>query len=302
MADTNALHLLGGKKVMINRYAKKYPTYNPPTNIKVGVNSSTPTNSDTALTSPVPISDGTVLDDASNTLTGSSGGDNTTDNTTTYKEGAGTSDVTSQNLIKNNGNATAIWTIADLSSNGNLASASQYFGMWLYIKDSTALAKFVSSGTALEIKIGSDTSNYYSITFTASTLSTGWNWITDSGILTTWTETGTVAGNLDTFIIEITTNNATDTFVAGDVLFDLARQWQASDLLKSINTTVLDESTYSVTHTSSLTLTQANGFLIDGHLQENDDSSPIATNLNVHTDESKSSGDIFTYVIKTRLQ
>ena len=39
-------------------------------------------------------------------LTGSSGGDNSTDNTDTYKEGAGNVDVTSQNLIANDTSAT----------------------------------------------------------------------------------------------------------------------------------------------------------------------------------------------------
>ena len=61
-------------------------------------------------------------------------------------------------------NVLKIWTIADLSSLGTNITQTQFFGLWIFIKDSTALAKFKSSGTALEIKLGSDTGNYFSLT------------------------------------------------------------------------------------------------------------------------------------------
>ena len=147
------------------------------------------------------------------------------------------SDDTAQNLIANNTNATKIWTIADLSSLGTNITQTQPFGLWIFIKDTTTLAKFITSGTALEIKLGSDSSNYFSFTVTAANLATGFNWITSNTVnVEDLTETGTVSGNVDTFIIEITTNNATDTFVAGDVVYDLLRQWAPSDLVKNMET------------------------------------------------------------------
>ena len=117
---------------------------------------------------------------------------------------------------------------------GWYATGNQPIGVWLYIKDATALAKFKTSGTAFELRVGSDTSNYYSKTMTAANLAVGWNWI-QSGTtnLEDLTETGTVSGDLDTYVVVITTNNATDEFAAGDVIIDLLRQWQTSDLTKA---------------------------------------------------------------------
>lgn len=230
---------------------------------KVGIGKTTPTGADTDLEIAIPISDGTANDDGSNTLTGSSGGDNSTNNTTTFKEGAGQSDATAQNLIANATNVTKIWTIADLSSAGSNIIQTLPFGLWFFIKDSTELAKFVSSGTALEIKLGSDSSNYFSYTRTASQLAVGWNWITSNTVaVEDLTETGTVTGNVDTFIIEITTNNSTDTFVAGDVIYDLLRTWQSSDLIKNFESGFpsYDSSTKEVQSRMILTLSQANGF------------------------------------------
>ena len=230
---------------------------------KVGIGITSPTGADTDLEIAVPISDGTANDDGSNTLTGSSGGDNSTNNTSTFKEGAGQTDVTAQNLIANNGNATKIWTIANLGAAGTNVTGTQFFGLWLYIHDSTALAKFKSSGTALEVKLGSAVGNYFSLTKTAATLAVGWNWITSNTVaVEDLTETGTVAGNIDTFIIEITTNNATDTFTTGDVVYDLLRTWQASDLVKNFESgfSSYDSSTKEIQTRMILTLSQANGF------------------------------------------
>jgi len=278
--------------------------YLPPTQFKVGILNGTPSVSDTNLDYPVPISNGTVCDNGDNQLTGSSGGDNTTDNTTTYKEGAGASDVTAQNLIANNTNTTKIWTIADLDTNGNDAVGTQPFGLWLYIKDSTALAKFKSSGACLEIKIGSDSSNYYSKTWTFADLAVGWNWITSNTTnVEDLTETGTVSGDLDTFIIEITTNNATDTFVAGDVVYDLLRQWGSTDLIDDFVSgyPTFDYTDNEVTIRCFLTSTNSNGFDINGLGIFNEDSSVLMTDESTFTAESKSSTDEFAFVIKNRI-
>ncbi len=230
---------------------------------KVGIGLTAPTGADTDIEIGVPITDGTVNDNGDNTLTGSSGGDNSTDNTTTFKQGAGASDDTAQNLIANNGNATKIWTIADLSSLGNNIVQTLPAAIWLFIKDSTALAKFKSSGTAVEYKLGSDSSNYFSKTYTASQLAVGWNWLT-TGVTAVedLTETGTVSGDVDTFIIEITTNNGTDTFVAGDVIYDLLRTWATSDLTKTFESGFpsYSSSTKEIQSRMILTATEANGF------------------------------------------
>lgn len=229
---------------------------------KVGIGTTDPTSADTDLEIAVPISDGTTNDDGSNTLTGSSGGDNSTNNTSTYKEGAGQSDVTAQNLIANGTNITKIWTISNLATAGTNITTSRFFGLWIYIKDSTALAKFKTSGTCLTIKLGSDSSNYYSLTKEASDLAVGWNWITSNTVAVEDLDENGTAGTVDTFIIEIITNNSTDTFTTGDVVYDLLRTWESSDLIKNFESgfPAYDSSTKEIQSRMILLLNQANGF------------------------------------------
>lgn len=294
-----------GRKVMLYRsYTANgdlsATQYLAPTVFQVGINNQTPARTNTALTNAIPIGNGTVNDNGDNTMTGSSGGDNTTDNTTTYKEGAGAADATAQNLIANNTATTKIWTIADLAALGTLITGTEPFGLWLYIKDAATLAKIVS----VEIKLGSDSSNYYTKTVLVANLAVGWNWInTNTTLVNELTEVGTVAGNIDTFIIEIITNNATDTFVAGDVIYDLLRQWAEADLIKTFVASypVVDFTNLEVTTRCYLPTTAANGFNLDGFAIYNEDTAPLMLAEDTYNDESKSSADEFAYVVKDRL-
>lgn len=278
--------------------------YLPPTKFEVGTDEGTITENTNDLTNPIPILDGTVCDDGSNTMTGSSGADNSTDNVLTYKNGANTSDATAQNLVADGTgtNVLKIWTISDLTSAGSAADSGQYTGLWLYIKDTTTLLKFKTSGTCLEIKLGSDSSNYYSETYTAADLSTGWNWL-PMGILGDLTETGTVSGAIDTFIIEITTNNAGDEFAEGEVVYDMLRQWTILDVQKtfSVGYPAIDHENSSVTVRCYLSTTNANSFLIDSIIAKNDDASELATDVATFDEDSKSDGDEFIFTITTQL-
>ena len=269
---------------------------------KVGIGTTAVTGTDTDLEIAIPIEDGTTNDDGSNTLTGSSGGDNSTNNTTTFKEGAGNTDVTAQNLIANNTNALKIWTISNLASAGTNVSGTQPFGLWIFINDSADLAKFLTSGTALEIKLGSDASNYFSLTKTAANLTTGFNWITSNTVnVNALTETGTVSGNIDTFIIEVTTNNATDTFVAGDVVYDLLRQWSTSDLVKNLDSGFpsYDSTVKEIETQGTLTVLQANGFDLTEMAVENTEGT--AWNRDVYTSFSKSSTEKLIFTLKDQI-
>ncbi len=292
-----------GLKVVMNRAFKYNPSYKEPSKFKIGRANGTPIISDTDIDMAIPLLDGTVNDDGSNTLTGSSGGDNSTANTTTFKAGAGETDVTAQNLIGNATNATKIWTIADLSSAGNVMTADQPFGLWLKILDAAALAKFLSAGTCLEIKLGSDSSNYYSIEFEASDLATGWNWITSNAVnVEDMTETSTVVGAIDTFIIEVTTNNSTDAFIAGDLIFDLLRQWEYSDIIQDFVTAYpsFNETTMKVTIRGFVTSTQMNGFDFNVAALENEDTSIKVTDIDDFDNDSKADTDEFAFEFVTQ--
>jgi len=294
-----------GRVNAIDRAYLTTPNYTPPYQFMVGIGTTTPTISDTSLELPIPINNGTVNDDGSNNLTGSDGGSNTTNNTDTYKEGANITDDTAQNLIKNDTNATAIWTISDLDTNGNDVESDEYIGLWIYIKDDTALNKFKSSGTCLEIKFGEDSSNYYSITKEASDLSTGWNWLSSwPTVVEDLTETGTVDSDIDTFIIEITTNNSTDEFTTGDVIYDLLRTWEDDDLIKTFISgyPTIDEPNIRSTIRCYLTTIEATGFNITEIGIFNNGSPIKLITRDVFDSQSKSSTDEIAFIIKDQMR
>jgi len=304
---TGSVKTTNGKKISLYRTYTENGSlssteYLPESQFIIGIDNGTPNIASTDLDLKVPIGNGTVCDSGANTFTGSSGGDNSTDNTSTYKEGAGVTDNTAQNLIANDTNATKIWTIADLTVAGVNADASKYIGNWLYIKDATAYAKLLSSGTCLELRIGVDTSaNYYSKTYEASNLAVGWNWLCDNQLLSTWTAVGT-PGTLNDFAIIITTNNATDTFVAGDVVYDLLRQWNESDYYKDFQSGYpsLNFTSLEATQRGYLVSTEANGFDINGIGTINEDTTRLMGSESTHTSVSKSLTDEVAYILVDR--
>jgi len=270
--------------------------YLPPTQFSIGIKNTTPTVSATDQTIKVPITDGTVLDAGDNNMTGSNGGDTTTDNTLTFKEGAGVTEDTSQNLLANATSVTKTWT----RTLTTFVDATKPYALWFYVKDETTLDKIVS----LKVRLGSDASNYYEQTILNADLIQGWNWITtNTDAVNTLTETGTVTGDIDTFILEIETNNATDVFVAGDVVYDLLRQWEESDLYKSfqLGYPLLNTTTREVTIKCFLSSVEANGFLINSVATWNEDTTKLMDSLDVFSGESKSSTDEFTITMKNRM-
>lgn len=269
---------------------RKIPSY-----FKMGIGTTQITESLTDLPNPVPIENGTVNDDGSNQLTGAGGGDNTTDNTTTYKDGAGTSDVTAQNLLTNTSSTNKAWDITDLSSNGTNVDKTLRGGLWLYIKDSTTMDKLITS-SCLTIRVGSDTtSNYYSISFDKSDLSTGWNWITSTDAIQDWTETGTVGSPVDSLRILIITNNSTDEFSAGDVVYDLFRTWSSNDEQASIKAgyPLVNESEVYAEVQATITQSKAVGFDITTFGVFNEADEPMILAQITDAGESKDDSDIF---------
>jgi len=292
------------KKIMLNRMYTENASlsstlYTVGKYVGFGINNNSLSLTNTGLTTPIPLADGTVNDDGSNTMTGSGAGTNTTNNILIFKTGAGTTDNTAQNLIKDSSSVTASWAITTLTNN---LDSAEYAGQWFYIKDSVALLKFETTGTCLEFRYGDDvTSNYYSKTYEASELIVGWNWL-PVGILSDLTETGTTA-TLDSFGIIITTNNATDTFAAGDVIYDLLRQWDESDTYINfvLGYPTLDYTNYESVTRVLLLATQANGFDINSLIVMNSDTVKLPTNIAKFADESKSINDQFIFMIKDRI-
>jgi len=277
--------------------------YLPPTQFKVGISNGTPTVLDTDLAVPILIGLGTVVDDGSSAWTGSNGGQNTTDNTTTFKEGSNAADATSQNLLATTGNATKTWTIAGLT-----ITAAKPISFWIYIT-TASLAKFLLAGTALQLRIrttGDAANKSYLKSWTTSELLSGWNYMhtgsTNVNGLTTGAG-GAPSGSLNEAVLEIITNNTTDTFTTGDVCYDLLRQWAATDLVKDYvaGYPSFNYTTQEVTIRCYLNILEANGFLLNSLALFNEDTVPLMSDEITHESQSKSSTDEFSYVTKSRI-
>jgi len=279
---------------MLNVLHKGPSYYKRPSYYRFGSGNVQLTESDTDLGTVIPVEDGVVNDDGSNTMTGRVGGSNSTDNTTTYKSGGGVSDVTAQNLIKNSSSTNGAWYISNLASAGVNVDISKYGGVNLYVKDQTTLDYFKSSGDCFELRFGSDVSNYYKKGFVVSDLSIGWNWVTDNTIINTWTEVGTVAATVDYYEIIIYTNNASDVWNSGDVIADLCRTWDHDDTKKSIKTgyPLVNESEVYAEVQCRLEKTEAVGFLITSYALYNE-ADEVMYFVQLSEGESKSSTDIF---------
>jgi len=310
---TGSTKTRNGKKIMLYRANTENTDlstteYLAETQFNVGINNGTPNENSTDLDNKIPIGNGTINDDGSNTLTGTSGGTNTTDNTIIYKEGAGTSDNTAQNLLSNSSSVTKTWTISNLATNGVVMDSNKYTSLWLYVKDSVTLAKFSSSGTSFQVKLrtnGDGATLFYSLEYDTSDLSTGWNWITNGNILSSWDQGagGAPSGTINELVIEITTNLAADIFLESEVVYDLLRQWNNSEFYKdfqagypSLNLTDLE-----VTQRGYLNSLEANGFDLNGVGTVNEDASRLLGGETTHNGISKSRTDEIAYIIVDRI-
>jgi len=304
-----------GKKILLNRgYTATVDLsttqYLSPTQFKVGISGSTPSITFNDLTTVIPIANGTVLDTAQNTWSGSIGAIDSTDNTTTYKQGANQSDVTAQNLLSGTNDALKLWEQSSLSGSGLKCPVTDYAGFWLYIKDATALAKISStSGSALQLRLGDDSSNYYYKNWSRDTLAVGWNWRSTwapvSGSVGTLSKIGTPAtsGSVDYAAIAISGSEATSEFTSGEIIYDLLRSWDADDTKKDFQSgwPTFNYSTLEVEQRCYLTTIQASGFLIDSLGIFNKDSSELMASHDVMEDESKSDTDEFAFVAVDRI-
>lgn len=266
MSDINKT--IDGKKIYLYRGSTKNADlssseYSPEANFRVGL-----IQNNTFI--PIPLANGTVNLDGSSTLNGSEGGSNTTSNTEIYKPGGGVSDDTAQNLIVNTTVVDKKWS----SSLTNNIDTSKYGGLWLYFSE---VFDFIES---IEIRLKIDASNYYSKNVDLTVLNSEWNWI-DFGLISSMIETGTVSTSPDTLEIIITTEDATDVWDDGDVVFDLLRTFTEADTYKTFVTgyPITDLTNVSVTKQAYISASEGIGFSINGFAEYNDDSVKLNSTL-----------------------
>lgn len=291
MANNN-MKLRQGANILLNRGNKETPDYTIPNRFRVSIDTPDVAWADTSLTTMIPISGTETADDCSATTGWTASGTNSVSvNSSTYKPDGGTDGAL--NIIKSDTSSATITVSKTVTS---LDGTSKDLTAWIYVVDATALAKISTSA----IRYGSDSSNYY---LKAITLAEGWNFIKiaiTSGFDST-TGSPTI-GALDYFYLEIVTDNATDTFSAGDIILDAIRLAGADDYYKTTETTTFDETDASVTITSKLSITEANGFLIDGHALYNTDASELMSDKSKFPDNSKGTTDLFKITTKRKIR
>jgi len=301
-----------GKQTIINRAYKATPDYNAPKQYKVGISNSTPDVGDTDLDVAIPIDNGTINDDGSNTgnLVGSVGGTTSTDNVSTFKPGGGTSDGIAQNLLANGTSVSKTWTIANLAAAGAVMTLTEPFGVWIYMDETACYDLLAAAGTVVDIRFltaaDADVTKHYIYERTKAQLTFGWNWITSGTTIMTGLGVGAggvPGGVLDKIILVITTAIAGTTFSAGECVWDLLRGWAEADLVKNYVSgyPTVDETNFEVEMRCLLLSTEGNGFDLNGFANFNDDTSSLMSGEDTFTAESKANTDQFTFIVKDRL-
>lgn len=289
---TNSFITLNGKKILIYRgYTENEDlsatNFLPPTKFSVGIENSNPAFDAVDLDIRIPIEDGTVIDNGSNNLNWIGMGTySTTNNTTIYKEGAGETDNTGQNLLE--------YSSAGFNNNWELTGLSidpdKAFGAWIYIKDSSVLDKlvYVTFGFAGLIKLNED-------------LKVGWNWFSTGNKTINENSTTTYGSTITSFLISFITNETGIT--EGDLVYDLARQWTVNDTKNDFTTgyPIFNELAGEVEIRCFLSKNQANGFPLNSFGLYNEDDEPLLHSIDVFNIESKSSTDEYIFIVKDRV-
>lgn len=281
---------------MLDRYFNASPTRTEPSQFKVGTGDTEAQLTDTDLENAVPITGTESVDDCEATTGWTDSADMTVSlNTSTYKEAAG-----SLNLTKDGtGSATASTSKTTTSRD----FTSKELSAWVYIADATQLAKLATSA-CVEIRFGSDSSNYYSWTKDASFFATGWN-LVDNLTSANATTTGSPAiAACDYTYIGVTATGAGISWVAGKMAMDDIKVISTGDYFKTFEAGYpsVDYVNLQGTVRGRLATTDANGYDIAEVGIFNADGSPLMESRDVWSGASKTDDDEFIFVIKTQLE
>lgn len=205
------------------RLTTNSPTRGRPNYATLGIGSQTPSTGSTSVTTPVPITY-TDVDDCDSTTGWSASTDgsvalNTTDGE--YIEGTGC-----LNLVKSGTTATAV-TFNKTTTSVDFTSKTLW--TWVYFTALTDLA----TTNCVEVRFGSDSSNYYYRRWNKSDLTTGPNNLT----MTTATATGTTGSPVvtacDYYAIIITVDATSKTYTGNSVRLDHLLVATTSDTQKT---------------------------------------------------------------------
>jgi hypothetical protein len=280
------------RKIFINRTYKSVPDYAPLSVLQCGINNTTPNITDTALVRKIPFSNTESVDscDVDNWSDGTDSA--ATLNTVTFKEGTGSISLTKS------GTAGTVMSMSKTTTSRDFTSKD--FSVWVYI---TALSDLVSTGTAITVRFGSDSSNYYYYNVDISALSAGWNLILFSSATATGTTSSPTITACDYTYIAFNTDLAADTIAANRILIDDIKLASSGDYNHSLDSgyPIIDETNMETTLQYTILSTEANGYNINGTGVFNTDATPKLGGEDTFFAESKSNTDQIIFVFKDRV-
>lgn len=276
-----------GVKIIMDRAFEATPNYNEIAEFEVGIGTTTPAISDTDNAHSIPITGTESVDDCDTADWTDDAECTSSLNSTTYKEGDGALDI-----AKDGGAAATCETHKTTTSRD---FTSKELSLWLYIKDATALAKLVGTGTpAVSIRFGSDGSNYYEWEKDITDLAVGWNLL--DGLTSANadnTQGAPTIGACDYSYIEFEATAAAIVWSAGDFIMDDWKVISSGDYTKTYETDYpsIDNTAKTVKVRTRLASTEANGYNLTEQGLFNDDTTPLMFSHHVFTSFSKSNTD-----------
>jgi hypothetical protein len=291
----NSIINSSGKDIVFDRAFRTTPTYSIPSTIKIGRNQSDVTLATTILNNLIPITGTETVDDCEATTGWTADADTAVAlNSTTFKIGSNALNFTKTGTTLSTATLYKTTTSVDFTDK-NLHS-------WIYIDtDEVSLA---ASGTAVEIRFGSDSSNYYYKQYTAveyAALQNG-NWA-DLYFDSTDSTGSPVITACDYYELILTLTATSEVWTAGSVILDDLKVASTDDYILSQDTNypVYDTTNREITRQFTLLTTYANGYNVDGILEENTDSTKKSYSVTKQNDASKSSSDQFIFTISDRI-
>ncbi len=166
-----------------------------------------------------------VVDDCDATTGWTASGTNSvTQNVTTYVEG-----TASLNLVKSDGSSTTI-SVSKTTTSRDFTSS--IFGTLVYIS-TTAYADMAATD-CLTIRFGSAAGDYYQYTRDKTDLAVGWNLVTFTSATSDSTTGTPVITACDYTYVALTSDDAADTWIAGNVMLDDMRVAGGNMYLRNI--------------------------------------------------------------------
>jgi len=265
-----------------------------PSQFKIGKGTTDFDPTDTDLEDPVPINGSEQVDDCDATAGWAAGTDTLVAlNASVFIQGTG-----SLSMAKT---GTAGTSASMDKTTPSLDFTSKAFCIFVRI---TALADFVAAGTAVTVRFGSDSGNYYEFAVPIGNLTTGWNFITFTTATATSTTGAPVIGACDYTYIAYHTDLAADTVAANRFLVDDIKLASADDYFKALDSVTVDTANDEVVMESRVVTTEANGILLSESGPFNSDGTPLLVTRSTFDGFSKTLDDelILTDKIKFRRQ